>query len=176
MIMEYTRMGSPAQETGEPLTDAEQEQARYALAELAGSERGQDGMRVSAEQLDAARPFFELGWAMGVRNGHTGPALAGVPIDQDTVDRAFVALLSERVARGLRPGPALWQRVDYHGSLVTRHGRYWVGAIHTHGDPVSMLPTLRYDLYARRAGTLVEVVANVRRSSITPLGQSLRAL
>lgn len=177
--MEYTRVEQQAQEAGEPLTDAEQEQARYALAELARSTRAQDAMRVTPEQLEAVRPFFELGWAMGVRNGHTGPAMAGVPVDQTTVDYAFVRLLSERVARGLspqNPGRLLWQRVRYHGSLATRHGLYWVGAIHTHGDPVSMLSTLRYDLYERRAGTLVQVVTNVRRSSITPLGESLRAL
>ncbi|MDQ1041793.1 hypothetical protein [Streptomyces sp. V4I2] len=37
--MENTRIAGQAQEIGAPLTDAEKEQARYALAELARSER-----------------------------------------------------------------------------------------------------------------------------------------
>ncbi|MGW1729013.1 hypothetical protein ACWCQK_39915 [Streptomyces sp. NPDC002306] len=84
------------------------------------------------EQLEMVRPFFELGWVMGVRTGHTGPALVGVPVDPHTVARAFVLLPAERVAdpmviavaQSLDPqhaGPVLWQRVDYHGSVTGRH-------------------------------------------------------
>ncbi|MDQ0605728.1 hypothetical protein QF037_010161 [Streptomyces canus] len=121
--MENTRIPEQAREIGAPLTDAEKEQARYALRELACSERDPDAMRVSHEQLDVVRSFFELGWAMGVRTGHTGPAMADVPVDRETVDRAFVdLLLSERLAN--QCGPVLWQKVRYHGSVTRRHGVY----------------------------------------------------
>lgn len=138
--MENTRIAGKDRESGAPLTDAEVDQAGYALRELARSERNPEALRVSPEQLDVVRSFFELGWAMGVRTGHPGPALADVPVDRATVDRAFVELLSARVAHQLSlsvaqlldpqdAGPVLWQRVRYHGSLTRCHGLYWVWAI-----------------------------------------------
>ncbi|MEU5044599.1 hypothetical protein [Streptomyces griseorubiginosus] len=180
--MENTRIAGQAQETGAPLTDAEKEQAGYALRELARSESDPEALRVPHEQLEMVRPFFELGWAMGVRTGHTGPAMADVPVDRATIARAFVLLMSERVAdqlviavaRSLDPqhaGPVLWQKVRYHGSLTQRHGTYWVGAIHAHADPFSAAPELRYDLCEMRGLALVSVVTNVRRTSLTPLSE-----
>ncbi|MGW5136808.1 hypothetical protein [Streptomyces sp. NPDC004135] len=180
--MEGTRIAEQAEEAGAPLTAAEREQASYALRELVNS--GPDAQRVPREQLEMVRPFFELGWAMGVRTGHTGPALADVPVDRVTVARAFVLLLAERmadpvliaVARCLDPqhaGPVLWQKVDYHGSLTRRHGSYWVCAIHAHADPFSEVPELRYDLCELR-GIMTVVVRNVRRVSITPLPEYRR--
>ncbi|MEU4497594.1 hypothetical protein AB0F96_30215 [Streptomyces sp. NPDC023998] len=74
--MESTRITEQAEEARAPLTDAEQEQAAYALRELASSESDPDALRVPHEQLEMIRPFFELGWAMGVRTGHTGPAMS----------------------------------------------------------------------------------------------------
>ncbi|MDQ1041794.1 hypothetical protein [Streptomyces sp. V4I2] len=135
---------------------------------------------MSRELLDMVRPFFELGWAMGVRTGHTGPAMADVPVDRATVASAFVMLLSGRVAdrlvlqvaRSLDPqhaGPVLWQKVDYHGSLTHRHGSYWVHAIHAHADPFGGAPELRYDLCGIRGVAPVPMVTNVRRESLTPL-------
>jgi len=126
------------------------------------------------------RPFFELGWAMGVRTGHTGPAMADVPVDRTTVDRAFVQLLSERVtnqlviamARLLDPqdaGPVLWQKARYHGSLTQRHGTYWVQGIKVEGGPVGEDHSVRYDLCEVIDGMPVTVVTNVRRASLTPL-------
>ncbi|WP_331733062.1 hypothetical protein OHU34_46250 (plasmid) [Streptomyces sp. NBC_00080] len=177
--MENTRIPEQAQEAGAPLTDAEKEQARYALAELARSERDPDAMRVSREQLDVVRSFFELGWAMGVRTGHTGPAMTDVPVDRVTVDRAFVGLLlSERVAnqlalavaRSLDPqdsGPVLWQKVRYHGSVTRCHGVYWVQAIKAQAGPV--VADVRYDLCEVISGIPVTAVTNVRRQSMTPL-------
>ncbi|MFR0367699.1 hypothetical protein [Streptomyces sp. MCC20] len=178
--MEYTRIPERTQEAGAPITDAEKEQARYALAELARSERDPDALRVSHEQLEMVRPFFELGWAMGVRTGHTGPAMADVPVDRTTVDRAFVQLLSERVAnqlviavaRSLDPqdsGPVLWQKVRYHGSLTRRHGVYWVQAIRAEAGPVGGGHSVRYDLCEVISGIPVTMVTNVRRQSLTPL-------
>ncbi|MFD7444089.1 hypothetical protein [Streptomyces sp. NPDC059909] len=178
--MESTRIAEQAEEAGAPLTDAEREQAGYALRELARSEGDTGALRVPREQLEMVRPFFELGWAMGVRTGHTGPAMAEVPVDRMTVARAFVLLMSERVAdplviavaRSLDPqhaGPVLWQKVDYHGSLTQRHGTYWVRAIHAHADPFGEAPELRYDLCEMHGVTPVPMVTNVRRTSLTPL-------
>ncbi|TLS45825.1 hypothetical protein FE633_13715 [Streptomyces montanus] len=178
--MENTRIAEQVEETGAPLTAAEQEQAGYALRELARSESAPDALRVSQAQLELVQPFFELGWAMGVRTGHTGPAMADVPVDRSTVARAFVLLMSERVAdalvlsvaRSLDPqhaGPVLWQKVEYHGSVTQRHGTYWVSAIHAHADPFGEAPTLRYDLCEMRGVTPVPMVTGVRRANLTPL-------
>lgn len=178
--MENTRIAGQAREVGAPLTDAEEEQAGYALRELVRSESGPDALRVPRGLLKTVQPFFELGWALGVRTGHTGPAMADVPVDEATVNRAFVTLLSERigdhlahtVARSLAPesaGPVLWQKARYHGSLTRRHGTYWVHAIHAHADPLGGYPDLRYDLCKIRGLASVPMVSNVRRESLTPL-------
>ncbi|MFJ4648149.1 hypothetical protein ACIP6Q_32105 [Streptomyces bobili] len=179
--MENTRIAGQAREVGAPLTDAEKEQARYALAELARSERDPDTQRVSPEQLDVVRSFFELGWAMGVRTGHTGPAMADVPVDGATVDRAFLGLLlSERVANQLAlslarildpqdSGPVLWQKVRYHGSVTRRHGDYWVQAIKAEAGPVGGAHKVRYDLCEVIGRIPVPAVTNVRGQSVTPL-------
>ncbi|WP_405576088.1 hypothetical protein [Streptomyces sp. NBC_01092] len=178
--MENTRIAEQDERAGAPLTDSEQEQAEHALRELACSERDPGALRVSPDQLARVRPFFELGWAVGVRTGHTGPAMADVPVDPETVDAAFAAVLSERVAdqlavqvaRTLVPwqsGPVLWQKVLYHGSLTQAHGRYWVQAIHAHAEPFGSAPTLRYDLCKMRGGVPETVVRNVRRQSLTPV-------
>lgn len=182
--MESTRIAEQAEETGVPVTAAEEEQAGYALRTLTAKPGDPDAALVSREWLALVQPFFELGWAMGVRTGSTGVAVAGVPVDDATVAHAFAQLNGERaadlLARGWQDpqsaGPSIWQRVRYHGSLTRSHGIYWVGAIHAHGDPVSMLPTLRYDLCKLRGQTPVPVVSNVRRGSLTPLAEWLTAL
>ncbi|MGW6275709.1 hypothetical protein [Streptomyces sp. NPDC055060] len=178
--MENTQVAEKARESGAPLTGAEMEQACYALRELARSERDPEALRVSPEQLDVVRSFFELGWAMGVRTGHTGPALADVPVDRATVDRAFVELLSARVAHQLSlsvaqlldpqdAGPVLWQRVRYHGSLTRCHGFYWVRAIKAEAGVQGAAHTVRYDLCEVIDGVPVPAVTQVRRQSMTPL-------
>ncbi|UFQ99719.1 hypothetical protein KBP30_41595 [Streptomyces sp. Go40/10] len=154
--------------TGEPVTQAEEEQAGHALRELARSVSGPEALGVSQEQLDAVVPFFVLGWAMGVRTGHTAPAVAGVPVDQETVTRVFTDLM-ERVSVPQCPGPALWQKVDYHGSVTQRHGALWVCAIHVYADPFGGESELRYDLCEMRGVTPVTVVTGARRTSLTPL-------
>ncbi|MFD4588325.1 hypothetical protein [Streptomyces sp. NPDC058434] len=181
--MQNTRIAEQAgrtEDVGAPLTEAEQEQAQYAWQELARSERDPSAQRVPRAELELVRPFFELGWAMGVRTGHTGAAMADVPVDRATIASAFVMLMSERVAdrlvsavaRTLDPqhaGPVLWQKVIYHGSITQRHGTYWVNAIHAHAEPFSEAPTLRYDLCAFVGALPVTKVRNVRRRSLTPL-------
>lgn len=180
--MENTRIAEQAEEAGAPLTEAEQEQAGHALRVLARSESDPDAQRVPREQLEMIRPFFELGWALGVRTGHTGPAMADVPVDRATVARAFMGLLSEQVsdpmviaiARSLDPlyaGPVMGQKVDYHGSVTQCHGTYWVCAIHAHADPLGEAPEVRYDLCRKRGLASVPVVTNVRRTSLTPLAE-----
>ncbi|MPY38300.1 hypothetical protein FNH09_46000 [Streptomyces adustus] len=175
--MENTRIGT----TGVPLTDAEQEQTAYALRELVGSETDPGALGVPHEQVEMVRPFFELGWAMGVRTGHSSPATVGVPVDQRSVGRAFALLMAERladpmviaVAQILDPqhaGPVLWQKVDYHGSVTQRHGSYWVCAVHAYADLFGEAPELRYDLCELRdLHGVAPVVRNVRRWSLTPL-------
>ncbi|MEJ8654938.1 hypothetical protein [Streptomyces sp. MS1.AVA.4] len=181
--MQNTRIAEQAgqtEEAGAPLTQAEQEQACATWQELARSERDPNAQRVPRAELELVRPFFELGWAMGVRTGHTGAAMADVPVDRATVAGAFVGLMSERVAdrlvsavaRTLDPqlaGPVLWQMVSYHGSLTQGHGIYWVNAIHAHADPFGDAPTLRYDLCHVVGALPVTKVRNVRRRSLTPL-------
>ncbi|GAA2702438.1 hypothetical protein GCM10010095_72230 [Streptomyces anthocyanicus] len=182
--MENTRSVERAEGTGAPITDAEKEQAGYTLRAMTAKPGDPEALLVSREWLALVQPFFELGWAMGVRTGNTGMAVAGVPVTGATVARAFAQLNGERaadlLARGLEDpqsaGPSIWQRVRYHGSLTQAHGTYWVCAIHAHGDPLSMLPTLRYDLCELRGDTPVPVVKNVRRVSLTPLGEWLTAL
>ncbi|KUJ58385.1 hypothetical protein ADL25_03530 [Streptomyces sp. NRRL F-5122] len=172
--MDDTRIAQRAEELGAPITDAEREQAAYALGELARGEGDPDALRVSHEQLALGRPFFELGWAMGVRNGHTGPAMAGVPVDSRTVTAAFILLGTQRLTGALAvdpqdDGPVLWQKVDYHGSLTQHHGTYWVTAIHAHADTFGEAPELRYDLSKMTGWRPAVVARNVRRRSLTPL-------
>ncbi|MFD6285408.1 hypothetical protein [Streptomyces sp. NPDC060205] len=181
--MENTRIAQQAPEAGAPLTDAEKEQARYALREMVRSERDSGALRVPPEQLDVVRSFFELGWAMGVRSGHTGPSMADVPVDRATVDRAFAELLlSRRVAnqlalsvpRVLDPqdaGPVLWQKIRYHGTLTRRHGVYWVRAIKAEAGPVGAAPSVRYDLCEVIDGMTVLAITDVRPQSLTPLSE-----
>ncbi|MEU6375546.1 hypothetical protein [Streptomyces sp. NPDC046909] len=164
--MEETQMMS---RTGEPVTQAEDEQAVHALQELARGVSDLDALGVSQRQLDTAVPFFVLGWAMGVRTGHTAPAVAGVPVDQETVTRMLAGLRAVQVAPSQFTEPGLWQKVDYHGSVTQRHSEYWVQAIHVHADPFGDEPELRYDLCEMRGVVPVRMVTGARRTSLTPL-------
>ncbi|MFI7012625.1 hypothetical protein [Streptomyces sp. NPDC050145] len=167
--MEKTIMAQAEQETGVPVADAEREQARYALEELAATECGRvSGARVPESVLEPVRPFFELGWALGVRLGYTGRALSGVPVDADTVRRAFAQLRNAWLDQG-EVEPVLWQRVRYHGSVERKHGLWWVYGVrqvcHRADEPAEV----RYDLCEVYGNTIVTQVTNVRRESVTPL-------
>ncbi|MFI9835208.1 hypothetical protein ACIHIX_46980 [Streptomyces sp. NPDC051913] len=153
---------------GEPVTQAEGEQAAYALRELARTVSAPDALGVSQEQLDVAVPFFVLGWAMGVRTGHTAPTVEGVPVDGESVTRVLAGLRAVQVTSQFAD-PVLWQKVDYHGSVTQQHGEYWVQAIHVHADPFGGEPELRYDLCEMRGVAPVTVITGARRVSLTPL-------
>lgn len=161
---------APVDETaGVPVTDDEQEQARYALRELAATEYGRlCGARVPADVLEPVRDFFELGWVLGVRTGHTGLAVAGLPVDAESVRLAFARLRMTWLDRG-EVEPVMWQRVRYHGSVTRKHGSWWVYAIrqvcHRADEPAEV----RYDLCEVYGASIVSQVTNVRRESVTPL-------
>ncbi|NUV30893.1 MULTISPECIES: hypothetical protein [Streptomyces] len=101
-------------------------------------------------------PIFELGFVSGVRFGHTGMALAGVPLPPGDV---AVAL-----------GPLAWRLADinpgdmvlYHGTLTELHGQHRVSQI-TRGRTET-----RYHLERLEYGAWVSSVHNARRRSITP--------
>ncbi|MFD5425474.1 hypothetical protein [Streptomyces sp. NPDC127084] len=185
--MEETQIAAPTQKLGAPLTLAEKEQARYALRELVRSKRDPKALRMTQEQFEMVQPFFELGWAMGVRTGHTGRAVADVPVDRLTVYRAILNVVGDgasdhlalAVARSLAPhsaGPVLWQKVRYHGSLTRRHGLYWVKAIRAEADPVGGAHSVSYDLCEVIGGIAVPAVTRVRRQSLTPLPEHRAAV
>ncbi|GGV52305.1 hypothetical protein [Streptomyces spectabilis] len=177
-----SRCAEQAEEIGVPVTPAEEEQARNALTELARRESDPDMLCVPREQFELALPLFELGWAMGVRMGNTGPAVTGVPVDWPTVESAFAAPWSgsgNRLALQLSrilgplfegaPGPVVWQKVEYHGSVREQHGVHWVHTIRAFGGPHGGTPRLGYDLCEIRGGTPMLTVTGVRRESLTPL-------
>ncbi|WP_406834782.1 hypothetical protein ACICHK_00010 [Streptomyces sp. AHU1] len=175
--MNETQTGAAAKLPGEPYSDLELDQSAHALQELARSERDPEALRVPARYLETVRPFFRLGWATAVRTGHTGPALAGVPVDGETVNIAFVTLMAETVAdrlaletaRRLPTGSlALWQKVTYHGSLTLAHGDYWVVGMHIHSHDLGQEPEVRYDLGREIDSTAVPLIKTVRRQSLTP--------
>lgn len=117
-----------------------------------------------------ARRLFAVGWVMGVRSGQTGPALADVPLPAEDIKRPLSALVSlVRAARHGNPDqPQLGQRVEYHGTLPERHGRYWVTGIEqtlsTRGTPRTY-----YRLSKLVDGRYVHVLFDARDQSITPL-------
>ncbi|MFF4542235.1 hypothetical protein [Streptomyces aureus] len=174
--MDETQMGA-AELHGEPYSELELDQSAHALQQLARSSRDPEALRVPARYLEVVRPFFRLGWATGVRNGHTGPALARVPVDSETVNAAFVTLMTDVTADRLAletarrlpsDSPALWQQVTYHGSLTRMHGNYWVVGMHIYSHALGHEPEVRYDL-GREIGTAaVPLVTKVRRESLTP--------
>ncbi|MFD8737412.1 hypothetical protein ACFV06_21165 [Streptomyces sp. NPDC059618] len=175
--MDETQMGAAAEFRGEPYSELELDQSAHAFEELARSGRDPEALRVPARFLETVRPFFRLGWATGVRTGHSGPALAGVPVDSETIDAAFATVMAEAVANRLaletarrlpNDSPALWQKVTYHGSVARRHGDYWVVAMHIYNHELGYQSETRYDL-GRVVGTsVVPLVMKVRRQSLTP--------
>lgn len=169
--MDETRLAPQALAKGAPVSDTEEAQAAYAFRELSRSDSVPGALRMSHELLSTVQALFELGWALGVRTGHTGPALANVPVDRATIERAFrwISSWDHEVIRQRVGQPILWQKVRYSGSLTRRHGEYWVVAIHAYADPDGGGPELRYDLCEIVAGRVVPVANGVRPSSLEPL-------
>ncbi|MGW5657179.1 hypothetical protein [Streptomyces humi] len=166
--MEETQFALQAAE----VTEAEKEQADHAFAELVRSGGDPSAQKLSQGQLEAARQIFELGWAMAVRTGTCAPAVAGVPVHPKDVDAALTDARSAGVGAPY-PGPAVWQKVEYKGSVRVRHGHYWVYAINIQPGVYSDLPEVRYDLCEMQGRTPVTVVSNVRASSLTALPEFL---
>lgn len=174
--MDETQIGQPT--VSAPLSDQELDAAAYALRELARSRRHAQSYRVPARRVELIRPFFLLGWAMGVRTGVTSPALGGVPVDSATIEAAFAALMAEAVSDRLaletarrlpQDSPALWQKVSYHGSITRLHGRYWVVGMHISRSRIGHPAEVRYDLGRELDEVAVPVVRNVRHESVTAL-------
>ncbi|MFE4703040.1 hypothetical protein ACFRIC_38790 [Streptomyces sp. NPDC056738] len=175
--MDETQMGAAAELRGEPYSELELDASAHALQELARSDRDPEALRVPARFLETVRPFFRLGWATGVRTGHTGPALAGVPVDSENIDAAFATLMAEAVANRLALDtarrlpydiPALWQKVTYHGSLPRMHGDYWVVGMHVDSRELGYEPEVRFDLGRVVGSSVAPLVMKVRRQSLTP--------
>ncbi|MEV6533715.1 hypothetical protein ACGFWD_26600 [Streptomyces sp. NPDC048448] len=172
--MDETQVGQSAENA--PLSDQELDAAVHALKELVRSRRDGQSYRVPARRVELIRPFFLLGWAMGVRTGVTGPALYGVPVDSGTVTAAFTELMAEAVSDRLaletarrlpQNSPALWQRVSYHGSLSHLHGDYWVVGMHITRSRIGYPAEVRYDLGRELDGAAVPAVTRVRHQSVT---------
>ncbi|WP_199550131.1 hypothetical protein [Streptomyces sp. N35] len=173
-----TRIAEGAQEAGAPPTVSEEEQADHAFDVLARSEGDPRAVRASRAQLALVQPFFELGWIMGVRTGHTGPAMTDVPLAPHTVRTAFRQLLRYApISSFAAPQPAepvLWQKVRYHGSRTHRHGLYWVYAITAVASQVGGPHELRYSLCHVIDGKPVPVVMDAGRGSLTPHSEYYR--
>ncbi|MER7982475.1 hypothetical protein [Streptomyces sp. NPDC095817] len=174
--MDETQVGTST--VSAPLSDQELDASAYALRELLRSRGDGQSYRVPARRVELIRPFFRLGWAMGVRTGLTGPALYGVPVDSRTVTAAVTELMAEAVADRLaldtarrlpQNSPALWQRVSYHGSLSHLHGHYWVVGMHIASGQVGYPAEVRYDLGRELDGAAVPAVRRVRHQSVTVL-------
>ncbi|MET9881522.1 hypothetical protein ABZZ36_44255 [Actinacidiphila glaucinigra] len=149
------------------VTDNEREQAEAGFGRLLAQTEHAAALRGTLPLwARRAREVFTLGWALGVRYGHTGPAVSHTPVTDEEAAAALTPM-SKRVGDGRAPD--LGELVDYHGSLTSRHGRYWVTDIRgtiSHGGAAY----LGYRLSEMRDGRYVTIVSNVRRVSITPLG------
>ncbi|MEV6796535.1 hypothetical protein AB0M87_32145 [Streptomyces sp. NPDC051320] len=127
---------------------------------------------LSGEHGSAVRAAFQVGWVYGVRGGHTGPALTDVPLPGSTL-RAALETAQRGVSVSGEDGPRVLQSVDYHGSLTSRHGVYWV----TRRDEVAERDgrtTIKYEI-SRWTGLRFRVVATgVNRKSVTALPEFFR--
>ncbi|MFF8717526.1 hypothetical protein ACF07T_39940 [Streptomyces sp. NPDC015184] len=107
-----------------PPSEAEREQMEAAFR--AALERLGSGNGFSHTVRELARPLFNVGWVAGVRTGHTGLALADVPLPPHVLGLALAGLADLVLTE---PGPRMGQLVSYHGSQESFHGRYWVTRI-----------------------------------------------
>jgi hypothetical protein len=123
-------------------------------------------MRGSGQWARRAREVFTLGWVMGVRYGHTHPALSHTPVS----DEEAAAALRPLARPAEDQAPQLGQMVSYHGSLTAYHGRYWVTNIQASVESDGTAYT-GYRL-SEWTGTQYEHVAHhVRPQSVTPLSE-----
>ncbi|MFJ3714086.1 MULTISPECIES: hypothetical protein [unclassified Streptomyces] len=128
---------------------------------------------LSSEHGSAVRAAFRVGWIYGVRGGHTGPALQGVPLPGSSLRTALeVAQRGVSAASG-EDGPRVLQSAEYHGSLTRHHGVYWV----TRRDEVAERDgrtTVKFEI-SHWTGLRFQVVATqVNRESLTALPEFFR--
>ncbi|MGW1107937.1 hypothetical protein [Streptomyces sp. NPDC002540] len=148
-----------------PASEAEREQMEAAFQ--AAMDQLYPDAGVSHTVRDLARPLFEVGWIAGVRTGHTGPALADVPLPPHMFGVAL-ASLSDSLAE--EPGPRIGQLVSYHGSKEACHGRYWVTRIDRELNAQGRESVL-YRLSTYTRGHLRDALHWVHARSITALPQ-----
>ncbi|MFE0930651.1 hypothetical protein ACFW4O_36765 [Streptomyces mutabilis] len=146
----------------EPPSESESEQMEAAFQ--AALEQLPPNTGLSHAVRERARALFEVGWISGVRTGHTGPALAGVPLPPEM----FSAALASLAARSQDSGPGIGQLVSYHGSQERAWGRYWVTGIDRQFSRWGREYVL-YRLSDYRSGVFVTALSGVHAESITAL-------
>ncbi|GHC88612.1 hypothetical protein [Streptomyces flavofungini] len=158
-----------------PVTQDEQEQARGVLRALTRVEGAAEDRRASAGVLAMVGPLVEVCFAMAVRSGHTGLAVAGVPVSRADIITALGLLSQLRDTESAIPDLVLGQKVRYHGSLTTRHGEYWVGGFRFDGswEQEGSARVVRYELRSIGSPLGAPVLTHVRRRSLTPLAEYL---
>ncbi|MFD7284020.1 hypothetical protein ACFV80_45360 [Streptomyces sp. NPDC059862] len=148
-----------------PASEGEREQVEAAFRAALKQLPENTGFPHSVREL--ARPLFEVGWISGVRTGHTGPALADVPLPPHTFGTALSNLSA---AMDAETGPSIGQLVSYHGSQERAHGRYWVTRIDRQLDHRGR-EAVRYRLSDYRNGLLCTALTGVHTESVTALPQ-----
>jgi hypothetical protein len=146
----------------EPPSESEREQMEAAFQ--AALEQLRPGTGLSHAVRERARALFEVGWISGVRTGHTGPALADVPLPPET----FSAALGDLAAGSKDSGPSIGQLVSYHGSQERAWGRYWVTGIDRKFSRLGREYVL-YRLSEYRGDVFVTALSGVHFESITAL-------
>ncbi|MGY1583948.1 hypothetical protein [Streptomyces sp. MN13] len=147
-----------------PPSESEREQMKAAFR--AALEQLPPNTGLSYEVRERARALFEVGWICGVRAGHTGPALADVPLPPET----FSAALGNLATESEDSGPSIGQLVSYHGSQERAWGRYWVTRIDRELGRWGR-ETVLYRLSEYRGGAFVTALSGVHAWSITALPQ-----
>lgn len=148
-----------------PASEGEREQMEAAFRAALKQLPPNTGFPHDVREL--ARPLFEVGWISGVRTGHTGPALADVPLPPHTFGTAL-SNLSDAV--NADSGPSIGQLVSYHGSQQRCHGRYWVTRIERELDRRGRESVL-FRLSEYKHGAFVTALTGVHTWSVTALPQ-----
>ncbi|MFE2710271.1 hypothetical protein ACFXI6_18255 [Streptomyces mirabilis] len=99
-----------------PATEGEREQMEAAFRAALEQLPANTGFAHAVREL--ARPLFESGWISGVRTGHTGPALADVPLPPYTFGTAL-ANLSAALQWTAAPASGSWSATTGRRSAAT---------------------------------------------------------
>lgn len=148
-----------------PASEGEREQMEAAFRAALEQLPVNTGITYVVRQL--ARALFEVGWVWGVRTGHTGPALADVPLPPHVFG---TALSNVAVALEDESGPCIGQLVSYHGSQDCCHGRYWVTEVDRQLDAQGR-ESVRFRLGDYTRGELRTALSGVHAESVTALPQ-----